>query len=259
MDDEVDFKDVSEEKALEILKVSTRLSCRFELLRPPPPARPPSPGRCMRMHACMPAAGASAAPLGAPRASCRELRSEQWGRTRASRVEAHCTPTATRPQLASAASAATAAHRSRLTPARPLSLPAPPAHDCSPRASHSTPPPAAARTPIPACAQASHKGLSSEEAAKRLEQYGPNKLPEESRNPVLVYLGVSPDSQIAGAQWGTPLRLAVGATRDVCPPSPRSLAHQLSPLPLPPAVHVEPALLGHGGGRHPGHRAARLR
>lgn len=38
--------------------------------------------------------------------------------------------------------------------------------------------------------QATRKGLTSEEAAKRLVEYGPNKLPEETRNPFLVYLGV---------------------------------------------------------------------
>ncbi|PRW57643.1 plasma-membrane proton-efflux P-type ATPase isoform B [Chlorella sorokiniana] len=37
--------------------------------------------------------------------------------------------------------------------------------------------------------KATHKGLTSEEAAKRLAEYGPNKLPEETRNPFLVYLG----------------------------------------------------------------------
>ena len=31
--------------------------------------------------------------------------------------------------------------------------------------------------------------MTSEEAKKRLAEYGPNKLPESSRNPVLVYLG----------------------------------------------------------------------
>jgi magnesium-transporting ATPase (P-type) len=34
-----------------------------------------------------------------------------------------------------------------------------------------------------------HEGLTSAEAEKRLEQYGPNKLPEGSRNALLVYLG----------------------------------------------------------------------
>ena len=34
----------------------------------------------------------------------------------------------------------------------------------------------------------SHEGLSVEEAKRRLEEYGPNKLPEERRNPFLVYL-----------------------------------------------------------------------
>lgn len=34
----------------------------------------------------------------------------------------------------------------------------------------------------------SKKGLTSEEAARRLAEYGPNKLPEETRNPILVYL-----------------------------------------------------------------------
>jgi len=34
-----------------------------------------------------------------------------------------------------------------------------------------------------------HAGLTSAEAQKRLEEYGPNKLPESSRNPLLVYLG----------------------------------------------------------------------
>lgn len=36
--------------------------------------------------------------------------------------------------------------------------------------------------------KASEKGLTSEEAARRLQEYGPNKLPEETRNPILVYL-----------------------------------------------------------------------
>lgn len=36
--------------------------------------------------------------------------------------------------------------------------------------------------------QCDEKGLSSDEAAKRLLEYGPNKLPEERRNPILVYL-----------------------------------------------------------------------
>ena len=34
-----------------------------------------------------------------------------------------------------------------------------------------------------------HTGLTSEEAQKRLEEYGTNKLPESSRNPLFVYLG----------------------------------------------------------------------
>lgn len=37
--------------------------------------------------------------------------------------------------------------------------------------------------------QASPKGLSTSEHQQRLEEYGPNKLPEQSRNPFLVYLG----------------------------------------------------------------------
>lgn len=37
--------------------------------------------------------------------------------------------------------------------------------------------------------QTTHKGLTSEEAAARLVEYGPNSLPECSRNPFLVYLG----------------------------------------------------------------------
>lgn len=36
--------------------------------------------------------------------------------------------------------------------------------------------------------QATEKGLTGEEAARRLQEYGPNKLPEETRNPILVYL-----------------------------------------------------------------------
>lgn len=36
--------------------------------------------------------------------------------------------------------------------------------------------------------KASKKGLTGEEAIRRLEEYGPNKLPEESRNAFLVYL-----------------------------------------------------------------------
>ncbi|KAL4418761.1 hypothetical protein ABPG77_005772 [Micractinium sp. CCAP 211/92] len=35
----------------------------------------------------------------------------------------------------------------------------------------------------------SHKGLTGAEAAQRLQEYGPNKLPEESRSAILVYLG----------------------------------------------------------------------
>eukprot|EP00197_Chlamydomonas_leiostraca_P009511 CAMPEP_0202861326 /NCGR_PEP_ID=MMETSP1391-20130828/2763_1 /ASSEMBLY_ACC=CAM_ASM_000867 /TAXON_ID=1034604 /ORGANISM="Chlamydomonas leiostraca, Strain SAG 11-49" /LENGTH=350 /DNA_ID=CAMNT_0049540695 /DNA_START=57 /DNA_END=1106 /DNA_ORIENTATION=- len=37
--------------------------------------------------------------------------------------------------------------------------------------------------------QASTHGLSTEEAQKRLAEYGPNKLPESSRSPILVFLG----------------------------------------------------------------------
>ena len=36
--------------------------------------------------------------------------------------------------------------------------------------------------------QVNDKGLTTEQAAQRLAEYGPNKLPEESRNPILVYL-----------------------------------------------------------------------
>ena len=36
--------------------------------------------------------------------------------------------------------------------------------------------------------QTSEQGLSDEEAARRLQQFGPNQLPEQSRNPLLVYL-----------------------------------------------------------------------
>lgn len=36
--------------------------------------------------------------------------------------------------------------------------------------------------------QVTKDGLTSAEAAKRLEEYGPNKLPEGTRNPFLVYL-----------------------------------------------------------------------
>lgn len=37
--------------------------------------------------------------------------------------------------------------------------------------------------------QVTRHGLTSDEAKKRLAEYGPNKLPETSRNPVLVFLG----------------------------------------------------------------------
>lgn len=37
--------------------------------------------------------------------------------------------------------------------------------------------------------QVTHEGLTSAEVQKRLAEYGPNKLPEGSRNPILVYLG----------------------------------------------------------------------
>jgi Cation transporter/ATPase, N-terminus len=36
--------------------------------------------------------------------------------------------------------------------------------------------------------QVTKEGLTTAEHAKRLEEYGPNKLPESTRNPVLVYL-----------------------------------------------------------------------
>ena len=41
---------------------------------------------------------------------------------------------------------------------------------------------------VTTCVQASEKGLTAEEARQRLAEYGPNKLPEETRNPILVYL-----------------------------------------------------------------------
>ena len=37
--------------------------------------------------------------------------------------------------------------------------------------------------------EASHHGLTSAQHQERLTKYGPNKLPESSRNPILVYLG----------------------------------------------------------------------
>ena len=37
--------------------------------------------------------------------------------------------------------------------------------------------------------QVNEGGLTTDEHAKRLEEYGPNKLPESTRNPILVYLG----------------------------------------------------------------------
>ena len=50
------------------------------------------------------------------------------------------------------------------------------------------PPFSPSRPPTPPPPQATDKGLTGEEAAKRLLEYGPNKLPEESRNAFLVYL-----------------------------------------------------------------------
>lgn len=38
----------------------------------------------------------------------------------------------------------------------------------------------------PPARQASHKGLTTTEAADRIKIYGYNKLPEETRNPILV-------------------------------------------------------------------------
>ena len=37
--------------------------------------------------------------------------------------------------------------------------------------------------------QCNDKGLTTEEFKHRLEQYGPNKLPESKRIPILVFLG----------------------------------------------------------------------
>ena len=37
--------------------------------------------------------------------------------------------------------------------------------------------------------QCNEKGLTTEEFKHRLEQYGPNKLPESKRIPILVFLG----------------------------------------------------------------------
>lgn len=41
-------------------------------------------------------------------------------------------------------------------------------------------------TLVPPARQASHKGLTTTEAADRIKIYGYNKLPEETRNPILV-------------------------------------------------------------------------
>ncbi len=38
-------------------------------------------------------------------------------------------------------------------------------------------------------AQTTPHGLSSAEVEKRLQEYGPNKLPESTRNAILVFLG----------------------------------------------------------------------
>eukprot|EP00955_Chlamydomonas_euryale_P049589 354296-Chlamydomonas_euryale.AAC.3 len=42
---------------------------------------------------------------------------------------------------------------------------------------------------VPCLVQATHDGLTQAEAEKRLVDFGPNKLPESTRNPVLVFLG----------------------------------------------------------------------
>ena len=44
--------------------------------------------------------------------------------------------------------------------------------------------------------QVTEKGLTGEQHRQRLEEYGPNKLPEGTRNPILVYLGCVTTSQM---------------------------------------------------------------
>ena len=51
--------------------------------------------------------------------------------------------------------------------------------------------------------QVTEKGLTAEQHKQRLAEYGPNKLPEGTRNPILVYLGCS----------AMALHMAVAATR----------------------------------------------
>ena len=39
------------------------------------------------------------------------------------------------------------------------------------------------------CAQSTPEGLDDSQVAERLKEYGPNKLPENSRSPILQFLG----------------------------------------------------------------------
>lgn len=65
--------------------------------------------------------------------------------------------------------------------------------------------------------QTSHKGLTSQDAAERLQEYGPNKLPEESRSAILTYLGVR-------AAHAAPVLHALGCV--LLPPPPPQHAAQ---------------------------------
>ena len=96
-----------------------------------------------------------------------------------------------------------------------------------------------------------HEGLTTAEAEKRLEEYGPNKLPEGSRNALLVYLGYMYVrlNRCSCFPFTRPRRVACSAL-STKPPS--------SLFPLPPPAHPflspEPPTLipSSGGTRSPG-------
>jgi len=91
--------------------------------------------------------------------------------------------------------------------------------------------------------QTSEQGLSDEEAARRLQQFGPNQLPEQARNPFLVFLRWAGALRSARCRGTSADKKAAG----VCP-----LLRARGQLP------VEPAVVGDGGRRHHLHRAGRL-
>jgi hypothetical protein len=129
--------------------------------------------------------------------------------------------------------------------------------------------------------QATPNGLTSADAEARLQEYGPNALPERRVNPVVRFLGARClvlllfglvvvvrgrcevcvfvcSIVIRGRREGNGVRSVSPSPSTKPNQHPPPSTNQPTTRQRPNRLPQQPAVVGHGGGRDPGHRAARL-